>query len=104
LPGAFDEQTDGATHIFKHDLETGARRRHDFGIGRFPGEFVFVPRRVNAAEDDGWLIGFVVDMHRSITDLVIIDARAIEAEPVATITIPHRVPAGFHGNWVAESS
>ena len=102
MPENFDEHIAGATHIFKHDLETGACQRHDFGTGRFPGEFVFVPGPVDAAEDNGWLIGLVVDMQRSITDLAIIDARAMEAEPIATINIPHRVPAGFHGNWVAD--
>jgi carotenoid cleavage dioxygenase-like enzyme len=102
LPESFDKHADGATHIFKHDLKSGTRQCHDFGVGRFPGEFVFVPGPVDAAEDNGWLIGLVVDMQRSITDLAIIDARAMEAEPIATITIPHRVPAGFHGNWVAD--
>ena len=33
----------GATRLFKHDLETGTRQVHDFGPGRHPGEFVFVP-------------------------------------------------------------
>lgn len=30
----------------------------------------------------------------------ILDARAIAGEPVATIHLPHRIPPGFHGNWV----
>lgn len=100
LPEAFADQLVGATHIFKHDLEAGTRQRHDFGRKRFPGEFVFVPRHPDAAEDEGWLVGFVVDMERNATDLAILDARAFAAEPVATVRIPHRVPAGFHGNWI----
>ncbi len=101
-PETANEYLAGATHVLKHDLETGARQLHDFGTGRFPGEFVFVPHRADAPEDDGWVISFVVDMQRSVTELAILDARAVETEPVATITIPHRVPAGFHGNWVAD--
>ena len=33
-------------------------------------------------------------------DLVILDAANFEAKPQATITIPHRIPPGFHGNWM----
>jgi carotenoid cleavage dioxygenase len=40
-------------------------------------------------------------MDSQTTDLVIIDAAAFEGPPQANITIPHRIPPGFHGNWVA---
>ncbi|MEJ2409664.1 MAG: carotenoid oxygenase family protein [Novosphingobium sp.] len=104
LPKVFSDQLVGATSIFRHDLEAGTRQRHEFGPNRFPGEFVFVPRHANAAEDEGWLLGYVVDMGNNLSDLAIIDAQAFEAEPVATVRIPHCVPAGFHGNWVASPS
>ncbi len=89
-----------ATALYKHDLETGARATHHFGDGRHPGEFVFVPAHAHAAEDEGYLIGLVVDLPRETTDLVILDARGFGGDPVATVRIPHRVPPGFHGNWV----
>jgi carotenoid cleavage dioxygenase len=90
----------GATMLYKHDLVTGARQVHDFGPHRHPGEFVFVPATSDSAEDEGWLIGLVVDMAGQVTDLVILDAARFEAAPVASIRIPHRVPPGFHGNWI----
>ncbi len=86
--------------LFKHDMETGTRLIHDFGPGRHPGEFVFVPAYPDAGEDEGWLIGLVIDALTETTDLVILDARNFEGEPQASIRIPHRVPPGFHGNWV----
>ena len=92
----------GANHLFKHDLEAGTRQTHDFGVNRFPGEFVFVPRSTDAAEDDGWLIGLVIDTAEQTTDLAILDAQMFDSAPLATIRIPHRVPPGFHGNWVAQ--
>jgi len=64
------------------------------------GEFVFVPRTPDGAEGDGWWMGFVVDAAAQTTALQILDARRFAEAPVATITIPHTVPAGFHGNWV----
>jgi len=86
--------------IFKHDLETGAREDHDFGDGMSPGEFVFVPATSDAEEDEGWLVGFVVNRVEDTTDLAIIDARHFASPPVACVRIPHRVPPGFHGNWL----
>jgi carotenoid cleavage dioxygenase len=91
----------GDTRLYKHDLDAGTRQTHDFGAGRYPGEFVFVPVSPDAAEDEGWLIGLVVDLPNETTDLVILDAQDFEGEPQAGIRIPHRVPPGFHGNWVA---
>lgn len=91
----------GETFILKHDLEIGGREVHDFGEGRYPGEFVFVPASADSAEDEGWLIGLVVDLPRETTDLVILDSQSFSGEPVASIHLPHRIPPGFHGNWVA---
>jgi carotenoid cleavage dioxygenase-like enzyme len=91
----------GDTRLYKHDLEGGARLVHDFGEGRYPGEFVFVPAHAEAGEDEGWLMGLVVNHPGETTDLVILNARDFEGEPQASIRIPHRVPPGFHGNWVS---
>ena len=88
------------TALYRNDLETGTRQTHDFGPGRHPGEFVFVPAWADAAEGEGWLIGLVVDMNVEKTDLIILDATRFEDAPVASIRIPHRIPAGFHGNWI----
>ena len=89
----------GATKLFKHDLETGSRLVHDFGEGRVPGEFVFVPAAPGAGEDEGWLLGLVVVTATDTTELAILDAQRFEAAPIAAIQLPHRVPPGFHGNW-----
>ena len=94
---------DGPSGVIRHDMHTGARAVHDFGAGQIPGEFVFVPRSPDAAEDDGWLMGLVVDAARDATDLVLLDARDIAAPPVATVALPRRVPLGFHGNWIASA-
>ena len=67
------------------------------------GEPLFVPRHEGAAEDDGWVLALVYDASRNASDFYVLDARDIAGEPVARIRLPHRVPYGFHGNWVAES-
>jgi carotenoid cleavage dioxygenase len=90
------------TGLFKHDLQARTRQFHDFGPGRHPCEFVFLPAHVDAAEDEGWLMGFVIDAEAKTTDLVILDARNFEGPPQASIRVPHIVPPGFHGNWVKD--
>ena len=59
-----------------------------------------MPRSPDASEDDGWLIGFVIEADGSSTALEILDARTVEAPPVATVRLPHRIPPGIHGAWL----
>jgi carotenoid cleavage dioxygenase-like enzyme len=94
LPGAL-------SGVIAHDLLTGESEAHDFGEGRIPGEFVFVARSADSAENDGWLMGYVLDVNNNQTELVLLDARHVSAAPVATIPLPQLVPLGFHGNWIA---
>ena len=94
----------GASQLYAHDLVAGTRQVHDFGPERYPGEFMFVPESADAPEGHGWLIGLVVDMAQATTDLVILDARRFAGAPVAVVHVPHRVPPGFHGNWIAQGA
>jgi 8'-apo-carotenoid 13,14-cleaving dioxygenase len=92
--------TVGDTRLYRHDMVAGRTEVHDFGTARFPGEFVFVPNPEGTAEDDGWYVGLVVNMGEQTTDFVILDAGDFTGIPVATVHLPHRIPPGFHGNWV----
>jgi carotenoid cleavage dioxygenase len=100
LPHEIGETLVGEGPLLKHDLEPGMRYAHAFGPGRVAGEFMFVPRGPDTAEDDGWLIGLVIDAGKTSTALKILDALAIEEPPVASIHLPHRVPPGIHGTWL----
>ncbi|MFG2138801.1 carotenoid oxygenase family protein [Streptomyces sp. NPDC048650] len=97
LPGS--DPIPGA--LLRYDLRSGAVVRHDFGPGRTPSEAAFAP-----ADDrpggPGWLITYVYDATTDTSDLVILDAEDISADPVATVHLPQRVPYGFHGNWLPD--
>lgn len=92
------------TALFKHDLVAGTRETHDFGPARHPCEFVFVPASADAEEDEGWLMGLVIDAAAKTTDLAILDARDSAGKPLASIHLPHVVTPGFHGNWVQDAA
>jgi carotenoid cleavage dioxygenase len=86
--------------MLKVDTETGRVVRHDFG-NRIAGEAVFVPRGTRA-EDDGYLAIFTFDPDARTSDFVLLDAARIDAEPVAVVRLPQRVPQGLHGTWIAK--
>lgn len=103
LPNGGDAAFLDESRLFRHDLVTGTRQVHDFGAGKVPGEFVFVPRTADAAEGDGWLMGYVIDREADTTDFAILDAMDFEGPPQAVVRLPHRIPPGFHGNWLPET-
>lgn len=98
------EATPRFPEIIKHDFETERDLIHNFGTGRYGGEAVFVPREksVDTNEDDGWLLNYIFDEETETSELVIIDARSMDKEPVARVLLPQRVPYGFHGTWVPD--
>jgi carotenoid cleavage dioxygenase-like enzyme len=88
--------------IIKYDLSNGKSQTHEFGEGRYGGEAVFVPHPGSTVEDDGWLITFVYDQSSKTSEMVVVNAQDMTAEPVARVLIPQRVPYGFHGTWISE--
>lgn len=96
-----DEWAFGNT--IKYDFDAGTSTEHDHGAGRGGTEPVFVSRSGGTSEDDGWIMTVVYDAAEDRSDVVILDARDVAADPVATIPLPARVPFGFHGNWVRDA-
>ncbi len=88
--------------LVKYDTSTGRSERHDFGPGCYGSEAPFAPRANATSEDDGYLLTFTYDEDKDISELLIIDAQNVSAEPVARVLIPQRVPLGFHACWVPE--
>lgn len=85
-------------------MYTGEKWTFDHGRGRSAGEAVFIGREGGADEDDGWLMTMVHDVPNEKAELVILDAQDFDRGPVARVLLPQRVPYGFHGNWVSDSS
>ncbi|KAL6212556.1 hypothetical protein ACLB2K_017774 [Fragaria x ananassa] len=74
---------------------------HKFEDNNFCTGSVFVPRIGGIKEDDGWIITFVHNEGTDVTQVHIIDAQDFGGEAIATLTMPQRVPYGFHGTFVS---
>ncbi|MET8830183.1 carotenoid oxygenase family protein [Streptomyces sp. NPDC004610] len=102
LPGLAPEGPTGSrSAIHRYDLRKTSVSSHWFAPGREAGEAVFVPAD-DCPGGPGWLLAFVYDAATDRSDLVILDADGLSADPVATVHLPRRVPAGFHGSWLPD--
>lgn len=95
--------TRGFNCLIKHDYTNGQTQfQHLADYDLTPGEPIFIPHPQATAEDHGWVLTVWYDPKRNASDLVIQDAQRFEAEPVAIVRLDHRVPIGFHGNWIED--
>jgi carotenoid cleavage dioxygenase len=86
--------------LIKYDLSNQSSQVHDFGQYAEIGEAVFVPKQNSQSEDDGYLMLFVYDSQTQQSEFVILDAQNMNAEPLARIKMPRRIPHGLHGSWM----
>ncbi|MBA3905670.1 MAG: carotenoid oxygenase family protein, partial [Pseudonocardiales bacterium] len=93
----------GAAAIVKYDEIGGGATAHELGPAIVAGEAVFVPAEGGRKEDDGWLLTITTRRDRSASQLLVLDATDVAGPPVAAVTLPRGVPAGFHGSWIADS-
>jgi carotenoid cleavage dioxygenase-like enzyme len=86
--------------LLKRDYQTGKIEVQDLGKNLAAGEPLFVPRNAKSPEDDGWVIAGWYDQARDRSEMIVLDAQNFAGAPVARVKLQHRVPWGFHGNWV----
>jgi carotenoid cleavage dioxygenase len=87
----------GVVHV---DGKGSRLARYLLPEGDIISEPVFVARGDDVAEGDGWLLAAVWRARENRSDLAVFNASDIAAGPVALVQLGHRVPDGFHGNWV----
>lgn len=82
------------------DMNRGISKKWFCGPVSSLQEPVFVPRRKDSPEGDGYLMGLCNRYETKTTDLVILDAQHINEGPICTVKLPTRIRMGLHGNWV----
>ena len=86
----------------KYDNDTGSRQQWDYGPGVYGSEAVYAPKTGATRDDDedaGYVITLVTDTRDWASRCLVFDARDITRGPVARVTLPQRVPFGFHASW-----
>ncbi|EEF45838.1 9-cis-epoxycarotenoid dioxygenase, putative [Ricinus communis] len=73
---------------------------HKFEVKTFCTGATFIAKEGGLAEDDGWIVTFVHNEDTELSEVCIIDAKNFSDKPVAKITLPCRVPYGFHGAFM----
>ena len=86
--------------FFKRDFFKDQTKEHFLGENKQAAEPVFIPKKNAVSEDDGFVVGFVYDKTSDSSEFIIIDANNFSDEPLATVSLPQRVPFGFHGSWI----
>ncbi len=81
------------------DWKRGQDAVHDFGDQQLVEEFLFVPR--GAGENNGWLIGTTLNLHKRVTELHVIDAAHVASGPIASWQASVPLPISFHGTFQA---
>jgi len=85
--------------IIRLDVTTGEQQLWSAAPWGYVGEPIFVPRPDATQENDGWVLTLVYDAHQHRSDLVILDGRDLNREPIARLHLKHHVPYGLHGSW-----
>ena len=88
--------------VLKIDPESGEQQIWSAAPKGFVGEPVFVPRPNGTQEDDGWVLVIVYDAECDRSDVVILDAKNLDSQPVAKLHLKHHLPYGLHGNFTPE--
>ncbi|KAK9156811.1 hypothetical protein Scep_003385 [Stephania cephalantha] len=92
---SFDENEKGNGQFVKEEY-------HRLEEGTFCSGLQFVGKPGGVDEDDGWLVCYVHDERRNVSQVYIVDAKKFSEEAVAKITLPQRVPCGFHATFISK--
>jgi carotenoid cleavage dioxygenase-like enzyme len=102
-PSAPDPRNAGACFA-RFDHQTRTDSIWNLGTSTSLAEVCFAPRRANAREGEGYLLGVATrNDQNNRADLVIMDAEHLQDGPVATVHLPMRAIGQIHGWWVPES-
>ncbi|MEE4199442.1 carotenoid oxygenase family protein [Erythrobacter sp.] len=87
----------------RHDTKTGEEQVYRLPDGVYASESPMVPRKNASAEDDGYLVTFLIDENTQSSQLAILDASDIAAGPIARAALPHKISSGVHATFVTHA-
>ena len=87
--------------LIKHDVVNGIEETYLFGEGVFGSETVVAPKPNAKSEDDAYLVTFVSDINKDISQCLIFDAQNVSDGPIARVQLPERISSGTHSCWAS---
>ena len=84
----------------RHDTKTGEEQVYQLPDGVFASEAPIAPRQGKSAEEDAYLVTFLIDENTGSSELAILDGRDITAGPICRARLPHKISSGVHATWV----
>lgn len=91
---------DKANQLLVHDVETGQKVVYDYGVEWLSGEVIFIAESKDSNEGQGYLMSYVHHVQAQASKVVLLKVDGIQLTLQAEIVLKHRVPLGFHANWV----
>jgi carotenoid cleavage dioxygenase len=88
---------DAGAAYMRFDVHSREHAVWHAGQGQSLMEVSFIPRRPDAPEGDGWLVGVANNTPAMRSEFVIVDA--VEMQEVARIILPFRSSAQVHARW-----
>ncbi|MEP7243743.1 MAG: carotenoid oxygenase family protein, partial [Gammaproteobacteria bacterium] len=85
----------------RFDFKTGKLSSYFAGPAHSLQECCFVPRPGSTEEGDGYLIGVAQNYADLRSELIIADAKNLEAGDIARVILPFRSSAQVHGLWAS---
>lgn len=86
----------------RFDFATGKLDTYFAGSTHSLQECCFVPRPGSQEEGDGYLIGVASNYAEMRTELIVADAKNLQAGDIARVILPFRSTAHIHGIWASD--
>ncbi|HTW38459.1 MAG TPA: carotenoid oxygenase family protein [Steroidobacteraceae bacterium] len=97
----FDPTRSSIAHV---DHATGKTSSWSAGEDTALQEPCFIPRSDAAQEGDGYIVTVATRIKEMRTDVFLLEARRLEAGPIATLHLPLRLRPGYHGSWAPRAA
>ncbi|MEM7220869.1 MAG: carotenoid oxygenase family protein [Pseudomonadota bacterium] len=90
----------GLNQVTLLDPSTADERSYRYPDHLIPEEHLLVGRGKTTG-DEPWILGTALNVRRRRGELFLFDARALDAGPVASASLPYALPVGLHAKFVA---
>lgn len=82
--------------ILVTDKETGEEQRFQYEEGVYASESPVAPKRGKTTEGDAYVVTFVTDMNKDVSECHVFELTRIADGPIAKVRLPERISSGTH--------